>query len=57
MLNFSDVSTLAKIIRASLPFIDHISVIVKGRRPSLCVYSILKTGEPVDVMKEPKLTR
>lgn len=53
----SDVSTLAKSINASAPFNDHISVVVKGRMPSLCVYSILKTGEPADLMKEPELTK
>jgi hypothetical protein len=53
----SDVSTLAKSINASAPFNDHISVVVIGKMPSVCIYSILSNGEPVEVIKGPELTK
>jgi hypothetical protein len=53
----SDVPTLAKSIKASFPFNDHVSVVVIGRLSSVWVYSILYSGEPDDVVKGPEIIR
>jgi len=48
-LGYSGVSALYNIINAVVPFNAHTSIVLMANLPSLCVYSILYIGLPVDV--------